>query len=137
MTDLDTPEALAWAGFKRRGSIRPRYLKDLRPEISEALARCLDPFVHEQAIRPYGAIVCREEPHLEHLGRIIEVDGFPRDVIDSLADGRHAFVLAVTGQPLRLLLLRERITRTRTTRRERSGSTASSSAATSKGWCVS
>jgi DNA integrity scanning protein DisA with diadenylate cyclase activity len=109
MSDLDTPEALAWAELERRGSIRPRYLRGLQNEISEELARCLDPFIHEQAIRPYGAIVCREEPHLEHLGRAISLEGLSPDVIHSLADGRHTFVLVVKGQPLRLMLLGERV----------------------------
>ena len=62
MTDAESPEALAWAELQRRGSIRPRYLRDLEVEIASELARCLDPFVHEQDIRPYGAIVARETP---------------------------------------------------------------------------
>ena len=107
MNDFESAEALAWAELQRRGSIRPRYLKDLQDEVSEELARCLDPFVHEQATRPYGVFVCREEPHIEQLGRVIPADGLSRSVIQSLADGRHTFALVVKGQPLRLLLLRE------------------------------
>ncbi len=109
MRDLESPESLAWAELQRRGSIQPRYLKDLEREVSRELARCLDPFVHEQVIRPYGAMVCRETPQLERLGRIVETGSLPADVIESLADGRHSFVLAAKGQPPRLLLLGEGI----------------------------
>lgn len=107
--DLDTPEGLAWAELQRRGSIHPRYLKDLREDVSRELARCLDPFVHEQDIRPYGAMVCRETPQLERLGRIVESGALGPDVIHGLADGRHSFVLAVNGARPRLLLLDEGI----------------------------
>ena len=62
-------------------------MKDLQHEISAELARCLDPVVHEQDIRPYGAIVCRELPHLEHLGRIIE-DMSPKKTEPSLRGWR-------------------------------------------------
>jgi hypothetical protein len=109
MRDLESPESLAWAELQRRGSIQPRYLKDLEHEVSRELARCLDPFVHEQVIRPYGAMVCRETPQLERLGRIVETGSLPADVLESLADGRHSFVLAAKGQPPRLLLLGEGI----------------------------
>ena len=107
--DLDTPESLAWAELQRRGSIHPRYLRDLKEEISLELARCLDPFVHEQNIRPYGAIVCRDAPHLDRLGRIVDTDQLGADVVRSLADGRHSLVLAVKGQPPQLLLLDEAV----------------------------
>ncbi len=73
--------------------------------MSAELARCLDPYVHEQDIRPYGALVCRETPHLEQLGRLVNADGLPPDVIRSLADGRHSLVLSVRGEPPQLLLL--------------------------------
>ena len=105
----ETPESLAWGELQRRGSIPPRYLKNLQREVSCQLARCLDPAVHEQVIRPYGAIVCRETPQLERLGRIVETASLTDDVIESLADGRHSFVLAANGQPARLLLLHEGI----------------------------
>jgi hypothetical protein len=91
--DIESPESLAWAELQRRGSIRPRYLKGLQAEISAELARCLDPVIHEQDIRPYGAIVTREVPHLERLGRIVDTTGLKGDVIASLADGRHSLVL--------------------------------------------
>ncbi len=107
MSDIDTVEGLAWAELQRHGSISGRYLRGLKDEISAELARCLDPTVHEQAIRPYGAIVCRETPHLEQLGRLVTTDGLPRKVIRSLADGRHSLVIVETGQPLRLLLLHD------------------------------
>jgi len=107
--DLETPESLAWGELQRRGSIPARYLKDLEREVSRELARCLDPAVHEQVIRPYGAVVCREPPPLERLGHIVETGSLPGDVIESLADGRHSFVLAAKGQPPRLLLLHEGI----------------------------
>jgi hypothetical protein len=103
----ETPESLAWAELQRRGSIRPRYLKELRDEVSAELARCLDPFIHEQYIRPYGAIVSRETPHLDRLGKLVPTDGLDADVIRSLADGRHSVVLNVKGEPPRLLLLNE------------------------------
>ena len=109
MSEAESPESLAWAELQRRGSIRPRYLRDLEEEIGAELARCLDPFVHEQDIRPYGAIVAREMPHLERLGRIVDTSGLSRDVIRSLADGRHSLVLVVKGQPPQLLLLHERM----------------------------
>ena len=109
MPDIESPESLAWAELQRRGSIRPRYLRGLQHEISAALARCLEPFVHEQAIRPYGAIVAREMPHLERLGRIVDTTGVTADVIGSLADGRHSLELAVKGQAPQLLLLHERM----------------------------
>src|SRR5690348_7951176 len=96
---LDPPAALAWTELQRRGSIRPRYLKDLRDEVADELARCLDPVVHEQSVRPYGALICREIPHLEHLGRLLPVDGLAPDVLRSLADGRHSLMLVVKGRP--------------------------------------
>ena len=101
------PRLLAWAELQRRGSIRPRYLRNLEDEVGSELARCLDPFVHEQDIRPYGAIVAREMPHLERLGRIVDTTGLSRDVIRSLADGRHSLVLVVKGLAPQLLLLHE------------------------------
>jgi len=109
MSDAESPESLAWAELQRRGSIRPRYLRNLEDEVSSELARCLDPFVHEQDIRPYGAIVAREMPHLDRLGRIVDTAGFSREVIRSLADGRHSLVLVVKGLPPQLLLLHERM----------------------------
>ena len=71
--DLDSPDALAWAELQRRGSINPRYLKDLEPEIAAELARCFEPVIHEQDIRPYGAIVARESPNVEQLGRLLQI----------------------------------------------------------------
>ena len=109
MSDAESPEALAWAELQRRGSIRPRYLRNLEDEVGSELARCLDPFVHEQDIRPYGAIVAREMPHLARLGRIVDTAGLSREVIRSLADARHSLVLVVKGQPPQLLLLHERM----------------------------
>ena len=107
MQDLETPEALAWAELQRRGSVHPRYLKDLKDNVSLELARCLDPFVHEQDIRPYGVIVCRDTPHLERLGRIVQTGDLAPEVIRSLADGRHSLVLSVKGHAPQLLLLDE------------------------------
>ena len=107
MSEIDTVEGLAWAELQRHGSIPGRYLRGLKEEVSAELARCLDPEVHEQEIRPYGAIVCRETPHLEQLGRLVTTDGLPRKVIRSLADGRHSLVIVEPSQPLRLLLLHE------------------------------
>jgi DNA integrity scanning protein DisA with diadenylate cyclase activity len=104
---METLESLAWAELERRGAVRRRYLRDLREEISSELARCFDPYVHEQDIRPYGAIVCRELPHLEQLGRIVDTGDLTSDIVRSLADGRHSLVLAVKGEPPRLLLLHE------------------------------
>jgi len=105
----DTPESLAWAELQRRGTVRPRYLRGLEQEISAELARCFDPFVHEQDIRPYGAIVARETPHLDRLGRVVDTEAMSVDVIRSLADGQHSVVLVVKDQPARLLLLHERM----------------------------
>src|SRR5258705_12174187 len=107
MTDSESPEALAWAELQRRGSIRPRYLRDIEVEVASELARCLDPFVHEQDIRPYGAIVARETPHLDRLGRILDTTGLPDAVVRSLADGIHSVVLVVKGEAPRLLALHE------------------------------
>ena len=70
--ELETPESLAWGERRRRGSIPPRYLKNLQREVSRELARCLDPAMHEQVIRPYGAIVCRETPQLERIAARLE-----------------------------------------------------------------
>ena len=109
MNDTGSPESLAWAELQRRGSIRPRYLKNLEEEVASELARCLDPFVHEHDIRPYGAIVAREVPHLERLGRVVDTTGLSREVIRSLADGRHSLVLVVKGLAPQLLLLHERM----------------------------
>src|SRR5438093_531994 len=109
MHDTESPESLAWAELQRRGSIRPRYLEGLQDEISTELARCLDPSVFEQKMRPYGAIVARERPFLDRLGRLIKVDGLEADVIRSLADGQHSFVLVVKGEPPQLLLLHQRM----------------------------
>jgi hypothetical protein len=105
--DHTSPESLAWAELQQRGSIRPHYLRDLREEVASELARCLDPFVHEQAIRPYGAIISRELPHLERLGTVIPTDGLEPHVIRGLADGHHSVVLIVKGEAPRLLLLNE------------------------------
>ena len=107
--DIESPEALAWAELQRRGSIRERYTRGLQDEIAAELARCLDPFVHEQDIRPYGAIVAREMPHLERLGRLIDVGAVPVEVVRSMADGVHSLVLVVEHEPPRLLLLHERM----------------------------
>jgi hypothetical protein len=63
--------------------------------------------VHEQAIRPYGVFVCREMPHVDRLGRVLNTDGVAPEVVRSLADGRHSVVLVVKGEPPRLLLLHE------------------------------
>ena len=105
--DTESPESLAWAELQRRGSIRPRYLRGLEAEISAELARCLDPVVHEQEIRPYGAIVAREMPHLDRLGRMLDTTALPDDVVRSLADGIHSVMLIVKGETPRLLLLNE------------------------------
>jgi DNA integrity scanning protein DisA with diadenylate cyclase activity len=107
MHDTESPESLAWAELQRRGSIRDRYTRGLQEEVSAELARCLDPFVHEQDIRPYGAMIAREMPHLDRLGRIVETDGLPADVVRSMADGVHSVVLLVKHEPPRLLLLNE------------------------------
>jgi DNA integrity scanning protein DisA with diadenylate cyclase activity len=107
--DLETPEALAWAELQRRGTIKSRYLRDLKEEVAGELAHCLDPHIHEQDIRPYGVVVCRETPPLARLGRLLNTDGLEEPAIRSLADGRHSFVLLVKDQPLRLLLLHEGI----------------------------
>jgi hypothetical protein len=109
MIDAESPESLAWAELQRRGSIRERYTRGLEALIAAELARCLDPFVHEQDIRPYGAIVARDTPHLERLGRVIDTGGLPLDVVRSLADGVHSLMLVVHGEPPQLLLLHESI----------------------------
>jgi DNA integrity scanning protein DisA with diadenylate cyclase activity len=109
MHDTESPESLAWAELQRRGSIRDRYTRGLQEEISTELARCLDPVVHEQDIRPYGAMIAREMPHLDRLGRVIETDEVPPDVVRSMADGVHSVVLLVKHEPPRLLLLNERM----------------------------
>ena len=105
--DLDSPDALAWAELQRRGSINPRYLKDLETEVAAELARCFEPVIHEQDIRPYGAIVARERPNLEQLGRLLPTDGLRDDVIHSLADGRLTLAVVVKGERPLLLLLTE------------------------------
>ena len=107
--ETESPESLAWAELQRRGSISPRYLRGIETEIAVELARCLDAIVHEQDIRPYGAIVARETPHIDRLGRIVNTDGVTLDVVRSLADGIHSVVLVVKDEPPRLLLLRERM----------------------------
>jgi DNA integrity scanning protein DisA with diadenylate cyclase activity len=109
MIDGETPESLAWAELQRRGTIRDRYTRGLQNEISAELARCLDPVVHEQDIRPYGAIVARETPHLPRLGRIIDTGALDSDVVRSLADGVHSLMLVVKGELPRLVLLHEAI----------------------------
>jgi len=107
--DLDSPNALAWAELQRRGDINPRYLKDLENEISAELARCFEPVIHEQDIRPYGAIVARESPNLDQLGRLLPTDGLRDEVIHSLADGRQTLTVVVKGHRPLLLLLTEPI----------------------------
>jgi len=107
--DIESPESLAWAELQRRGSVRERYTRGLQEEISAELARCLDPFVHEQDIRPYGAIVAREMPHLTRLGRLIDIGEVPIEVLRSMADGVHSLVVVVRHEPPRLLLLHERM----------------------------
>ena len=57
INEPESSEALAWAELKRRGSVRPQYLLGLEEEIAAELARCFDPYIFEQKIRPYGAIV--------------------------------------------------------------------------------
>jgi DNA integrity scanning protein DisA with diadenylate cyclase activity len=105
--DIESPESLAWAELQRRGSIRERYTRGLQDEIATELARCLDPFVFEQATRPYGAIVAREMPHLDRLGRMLDVGEMAPDLVRSMADGVHSVVLVVKHEPMRLLLLHE------------------------------
>jgi hypothetical protein len=107
MLDAESPEGLAWAELQRRGSIRERYLRGIESEIASELARCLDPVVHELDIRPYGAIISREMPHLERLGRVLDTTGLSEEVIRSLADGTHSVVLVVKGEAPRLLVLHE------------------------------
>src|SRR5918911_4706237 len=107
MITFDCPESLAWAELQRRGSIRDRYVRGLHDEIAAELSQCLYPLVHEQAIRPYGVFVCREMPHVDRLGRVVNTDAVAPEVVRSLADGRHSVVLVVKGEPPRLLLLHE------------------------------
>jgi hypothetical protein len=107
--DLASPESLAWAELQQRAAIRPHYVKGIQEEIAAELARCLDPFVHEQYVRPYGAIVSRELPHLERLGTVVPTEGLEPDVMRSLADGQHSVLLIVKGEAPRLLLLNERM----------------------------
>lgn len=107
--DTESPESLAWAELQRRGSLRERYTRGLEPEIAAELARCLDPFVHEQDIRPYGVMIARELPHLERLGRVIATAGVPPDVVRSMADGIHSVVLRVKHEQPELVLLHERM----------------------------
>jgi hypothetical protein len=109
MIDAESPESLAWSELQRRGSIRPRYLRNLEHEIAAELARCLDPVVHEQDIRPYGAIVAREVPHLDRLGRVIDTNGLMPEVVRSLADAAHSLMLVVKDHAPQLLLLNEPI----------------------------
>src|SRR3954463_8843430 len=96
--DTESPESLAWAELQRRGSIHERYLRGIEREIAAELARCLDPVIHEQDIRPYGAIVARETPHLERLGRVLETTGLSDQVVRSFADGIHSVLLIVKGE---------------------------------------
>src|SRR4051794_8334288 len=105
--DGESPESLAWAELQRRGSIQPRYTRRLELEIASELARCLDPVVHEQAIRPYGAIIAREPPHVDRLGRILDITGLSIDDVRSLADGTHSVMLVIKGEPPQLLALHE------------------------------
>jgi len=98
---------IAWAELERRGSINPRYLNGIEAEIAAELARCFDPVIHEQDVRPYGAIVARERPNLEQLGRLLPTDGLADDIIHSLADGRQTLAVVVTDHPTELLLLTE------------------------------
>src|SRR4051812_34974131 len=105
--DIESPEALAWAELQRRGRIHERYTRGLQDAIGCELARCLDPFIHEQDIRPYGAMVARELPHLDRLGRVIDTAGATPEVVRSMADGVHSLALVVKDEPLRLLLLHE------------------------------
>src|SRR5215510_12820550 len=107
MHEIESPESLAWAELRRRASIHERYLRGLQDEISAELARCLDPFVHEQDIRPYGAMISREMPHLDRLGRLLHTDGLEPEAVRSMADGVHCVVLLVKHEPPRLLLLTE------------------------------
>jgi DNA integrity scanning protein DisA with diadenylate cyclase activity len=105
MHEFESPDALAWAELQRRGSIRSRYIRGLEAEVAAELARCLDPYIFEQSVRPYGAIVARELPQLDRLGRLIDIDDLSPDVIRSLADGQTSFVLVVKGEPLRLVVM--------------------------------
>lgn len=105
--DPNSPQAIVWAELQRRGSINPRYLTDLEAEISAELVRCFEPVIHEQDVRPYGAIVAREPPNLAQLGRILPTDGLRDDVIHSLADGRQSLTVVVKGQPPQVVLLNE------------------------------
>jgi DNA integrity scanning protein DisA with diadenylate cyclase activity len=105
----DSPEALAWLELKHRGSVRQRYLKNLEREIAAELAHCFDPVIFEHAIRPYGAIVARETPPLNRLGRVLNVAHLEADALRSLADGQASFVLIAKGQPPQLVLMNERL----------------------------
>ncbi len=107
--DTESPQALAWAEMQRRGSIHERYTRGLQEMVADELARCLDPVIHEQDVRPYGAMIAREMPHVERLGRLVDTDGIDPDVVRSMADGVHSVVLLVKHEPARLLLLHERM----------------------------
>jgi DNA integrity scanning protein DisA with diadenylate cyclase activity len=54
-------------------------------------------------------MVCREMPHLDQLGRIVDTADLAPDVVRSLADGRHSLVLVVKDETPRLLLLHDGI----------------------------
>jgi DNA integrity scanning protein DisA with diadenylate cyclase activity len=105
--DPNSPRALVWAELERRGSINPRYLIGLESEIATELLRCFEPVIHEQDVRPYGAIVARERPNVDQLGRLLPTDGLEEDVIHSLADGRQTLTIVAKGQRPELLLLSE------------------------------
>jgi DNA integrity scanning protein DisA with diadenylate cyclase activity len=105
--DADSTRAIVWAELERRGSINPRYLIGIEPEIAAELVRCFEPVIHEQDVRPYGAIVARERPHVEQLGRLLPTEGLRDDVIHSLADGRQTLAVVAKGLPIELLLLNE------------------------------
>jgi DNA integrity scanning protein DisA with diadenylate cyclase activity len=106
---LDPPKELAWLELKHRGSVRERYFRTLEQEIAAELARCFDPAIFEHAIRPYGAILAREAPPLERLGRALNTSHLSPDALRSLADGQASFVLVVKDQPPQLLLMHERL----------------------------
>ena len=98
-------DASAWAELARRSSLRARAdVRNVRTELSHELALCLEPEVHENLIRPYGAIVCAEMPNVGSAEGSLPRVSLAEPVLRTVADGRHGFALVVKDQPLDLVL---------------------------------
>jgi len=94
-------EVIAW---QRLGMYRDlREFRGLRALLSQELSHCLFPHVHEGNVRPYGALIARDDDP-SCLGSISSLSD--AEQVRAAADAQNMLAFAVKGQPLRLLRLK-------------------------------